>query len=128
MKKASACFRILSVTVSPEEISNEIGVKPTYVRLKGVLTGLEPSRNYVWEYAVADDEGDDLEEVLLRTFAGLEGAREAIVALRDVERVAWCAVFSDQPETGVLLSHAAIQKLQAFLTELSVHFYVSTFE
>jgi hypothetical protein len=128
VRKVSACFRIYSEVLTPAEIAQHIGVPATEYWQRGDVRGGRSIQTHLWEFEIDYEEGETLDSVVSRTLQTLSPARDKIAGLAGVERIFWCAVFSDTPETTISLSLETLSGMATLRAELSCSIYAASFD
>jgi len=128
VRTVSACFRIYSEMLTPEDIAERTGIPATACWHRGDTRGGRALQSHLWEFEIDYDESETLDSVISRTLRALSSARVAISRLAGVERTFWCAVFSDTLETTVSLSPATLNGMAELGAELSCSIYATAFD
>jgi hypothetical protein len=114
--------------LTPADISERTGIPATECWQRGEVRGGRVLQSHLWEFETDYDESETLDAVISRTLLALSSARDSISRLAGVERMFWCAVFSDTPETTISLSPATLSGMADLRAELSCSIYAASFD
>lgn len=128
-RKYSVSIRFYGEEVSPETITNLLGICPTDVQRRGEEQSPKTRKKWrsnMWGYQSECDQCTSLEEHLMWIFKKFCSKKEIIQSLsKQVRVILWCACFSSDPETTIEITPEALAEMASFHTTLSLSVYAT---
>ena len=120
-------LRVYGLTLDPDTITKETGLKPCQTRLAGARLGSKTFSESMWAFdGGLEDRWHSLEDGLTAVLDRVEQRREALQRFgREHSLIWWCGHFQSSFDGGPRLSPALLKRLAEFGAELFIDNYFS---